>query len=143
VATRESALVDGGVLQRYVLGTYSARRLGLESTGNAGGVHNLEVAANAEGFDAMLKGMRRGLVVTELMGQGVNTVTGDYSRGAAGFWVEDGAIAYPVDELTIASNLRDMYRGIEAVGADIDRRSATAIGSLLVGRMTVAGGDGG
>ncbi len=142
VATRESPLVDGGVLQRYVLGTYSARRLGLESTGNAGGVHNLEVAANAEGFDAMLKGMRRGLVVTELMGQGVNTVTGDYSRGAAGFWVEDGAIAYPVDELTVASNLRDIFLGIEAVGADIDRRSATAVGSLLVGKMTVAGGDG-
>jgi PmbA protein len=86
--------------------------------------------------------MRRGLVVTELMGQGVNTVTGDYSRGAAGFWVEDGAIAYPVDELTIASNLRDIFLGIEAVGADIDRRSATAVGSLLVGRMTVAGGAG-
>ena len=142
VATRESALVDAGVLQRYVLGTYSARRLGMESTGNAGGVHNLEVQANAEGFDALLKGMRRGLVVTELMGQGVNTVTGDYSRGAAGFWVEDGAIAYPVDELTIASNLRDMFQAIEAVGADVDRRSATAIGSLLVGRMTVAGGVG-
>ncbi|GIX37729.1 MAG: PmbA protein [Silanimonas sp.] len=122
---------------------YSARRLGLESTGNAGGVHNLEVAANAEGFDAMLKGMRRGLVVTELMGQGVNTVTGDYSRGAAGFWVEDGAIAYPVDELTIASNLRDMYAAIEAIGRDIDPRSATAVGSVLVGRMTVAGGAGG
>jgi len=143
VATRESPLVDGGVLQRYVLGTYSARRLGLESTGNAGGVHNLEVAANAEGFAAMLKGLRRGLVVTELMGQGVNTVTGDYSRGAAGFWVEDGAIAYPVDELTIASNLRDMFLGIEAVGADVDRRSATAVGSVLVGKMTVAGGAGG
>ncbi|MGL6291054.1 MAG: metalloprotease PmbA [Silanimonas sp.] len=141
VATRESALVDGGVLQRYVLGTYSARRLGLESTGNAGGVHNLEVAANAEGFDSMLKGMTRGLVVTELMGQGVNTVTGDYSRGAAGFWVEGGAVAYPVDELTIASNLREMFMAIEAVGADIDTRSATAVGSLLVGRMTVAGGE--
>ncbi len=143
VATRESALVEGGVLQRYVLGTYSARRLGMESTGNAGGVHNLEVAANTEGFDAMLKGMGRGLVVTELMGQGVNTVTGDYSRGAAGFWVEDGAIAYPVDELTIASNLRDMFLAIEAVGSDIDRRSATSVGSLLVGRMTVAGGENG
>lgn len=142
VATRESALVDAGVLQRYVLGTYSARRLGLVSTGNAGGVHNLEVAANAEGFEAMLKGMGRGLVVTELMGQGVNTVTGDYSRGAAGFWVEDGAIAYPVDELTIASNLRDMFLAIEAVGADIDPRSATAMGSLLVGRMVVAGTGG-
>ena len=140
VATRESALIDAGVLQRYVLGTYSARRLGLESTGNAGGVHNLEVAANATGFDAMLKGMGRGLVVTELMGQGVNTVTGDYSRGAAGFWVENGAIAYPVDELTIASNLRAMFMAIEAVGADIDRRSATSVGSVLIGRMTVAGG---
>ena len=105
-------------------------------------MHNLEVAPNAEGFDAMLKGLRRGLVVTELMGQGVNTVTGDYSRGAAGFWVEDGAIAYPVDELTIASNLREMYLGIDAVGGDVDRRSATAIGSVLVGKMTVAGGGG-
>jgi PmbA protein len=143
VATRESALVDAGVLQRYVLGTYSARRLGMESTGNAGGVHNLVVQANAEGFDALLKGMRRGLVVTELMGQGVNTVTGDYSRGAAGFWVEDGAIAYPVDELTIASNLRDMFQAIEAVGADVDVRSATAVGSVLLGRMTVAGGTAG
>ncbi|MBS3958560.1 MAG: metalloprotease PmbA, partial [Xanthomonadaceae bacterium] len=143
VATRESALIEAGVLQRYVLGTYSARRLGLASTGNAGGVHNLEVAANAEGFDALLAGMRRGLVVTELMGQGVNTVTGDYSRGAAGFWVEDGAIAWPVDELTIASNLRDMFQAVEAVGADIDPRSATAVGSLLLGRMTVAGGTGG
>jgi len=143
VATRESALIEAGVLQRYVLGTYSARRLGLASTGNAGGVHNLEVAANAEGFDALLAGMRRGLIVTELMGQGVNTVTGDYSRGAAGFWVEDGAIAWPVDELTIASNLRDMFQAVEAVGADIDPRSATAVGSLLIGRMTVAGGAGG
>ncbi|MFN3964106.1 MAG: metalloprotease PmbA [Silanimonas lenta] len=143
VATRESPLIDDGLLARYVLGSYSARRLGLESTGNAGGVHNLEVSANAEGFEAILAGMRRGLVVTELMGQGVNTVTGDYSRGAAGFWVEDGAIAYPVDELTIASNLREMYAAIEAIGRDIDPRSATAVGSVLVGRMTVAGGAGG
>lgn len=143
VATRESLLIDDGLLARYVLGSYSARRLGLESTGNAGGVHNLEVSANAEGFEAILAGMRRGLVVTELMGQGVNTVTGDYSRGAAGFWVEEGAIAYPVDELTIASNLREMYAAIEAIGRDIDPRSATAVGSVLVGRMTVAGGAGG
>jgi PmbA protein len=140
VATRESPLIEDGVLARYVLGSYSARRLGLESTGNAGGVHNLEVAANAEGFEALLSGMRRGLVVTELMGQGVNTVTGDYSRGAAGFWVENGAIAHPVDELTIASNLREMYAAIEAIGRDIDPRSATAVGSVLIGRMTVAGG---
>lgn len=142
VATSASALIDRGVLQRYVLGTYSARRLGLASTGNAGGVHNLQVSANAEGFDEILRGMGTGLVVTELMGQGVNTVTGDYSRGAAGFWVEDGAIAYPVDELTIASNLRDMFQRIEAVGTDVDPRSATAIGSVLVGRMMVAGGAG-
>lgn len=141
VATSESALISEGVLQRYVLGTYSARRLGLESTGNAGGVHNLEVSANAEGFDAMVRGMGRGLVVTELMGQGVNTVTGDYSRGAAGFWVENGELAYPVDELTIAGHLREMYAGIEAIGADIDPRSATAIGSVLIGKMTVAGGE--
>jgi Predicted Zn-dependent proteases and their inactivated homologs len=139
VATRESALVEGGVLQRYVLGSYSARKLGLRTTGNAGGVHNLVLAANAGGFDGLVAGMRRGLVVTELMGQGVNAVTGDYSRGAAGFWVEDGAIAYPVDGITIAGNLRDMFLGIEAVGDDVDPRSHIRTGSILVGRMTVAG----
>ena len=141
VATRESALIDGGVLQRYVLGTYSARRLGLESTGNAGGVHNLDVSSNAGEQADLLRQMGRGLLVTELMGQGVNTVTGDYSRGAAGFWVENGEIAYPVDELTIASNLREMFMGIEAVGSDIDTRSATGIGSVLLKGMTVAGGE--
>ncbi|HRP73618.1 MAG TPA: metalloprotease PmbA [Luteimonas sp.] len=141
VATRASALVEGGVLQRYVLGSYSARRLGLQTTGNAGGVHNLEVAANAGGFDEMVRGMGRGLVVTELMGQGVNAVTGDYSRGAAGFWVENGEITHPVDGITIAGNLRDMFLGIEAVGSDVDPRSHIRTGSILVGRMTVAGGD--
>lgn len=141
VATRESALVEGGVLQRYVLGSYSARRLGLATTANAGGVHNLEVAANAGGFDAMLGGMGRGLLVTELMGQGVNNITGDYSRGAAGFWVEDGAISHAVDGITIAGNLKAMFRDIEAVGSDVDPRSHIGTGSILVGRMTVAGAN--
>jgi PmbA protein len=139
VATTESALVRDGVLQRYVLGSYSARRLGLESTGNAGGIHNLLATANARGLDAMRAGMGRGLLVTELMGQGVNTITGDYSRGAAGFWIENGEIAHAVDEVTIAGNLREVFLGIEAVGADIDRRSHLLVGSVLVGRMTVAG----
>ncbi|MDQ3269242.1 MAG: metalloprotease PmbA [Pseudomonadota bacterium] len=139
VATRESALVSSGVLQRYVLGSYSARRLGLETTGNAGGVHNLQTAANAGDLDAMLKGMDRGLLVTELMGQGVNAITGDYSRGAAGFWVEDGQIRYPVDGITVAGNLRDMFMAIEAVGSDVDERSHVRTGSILVGRMMVAG----
>jgi PmbA protein len=144
VATRDSALVEGGVLARYVLGSYSARKLGLESTGNAGGIHNLVVEpgsaeGTAEDFAGMLRRLGTGLLVTEVMGQGVNTLTGDYSRGAAGFWVENGAIAYPVEEITIAANLRDMFAGIRAVGADVDPRSAILTGSILVGRMTVAG----
>ncbi|MFC3549964.1 metalloprotease PmbA [Lysobacter cavernae] len=139
VATRESPLVKGGVLQRYILGSYSARKLGLQTTANAGGVHNLQVEANAGDFEAMLAGMGRGLLVTELMGQGVNTVTGDYSRGAAGFWIEDGQIQYPVDGITVAGNLRNMFQSIEAVGSDVDPRSHVRTGSILVGRMTVAG----
>ena len=139
VATRESPLVTGGVLQRYILGSYSARRLGLRTTANAGGVHNLQVAANGGDFDSMLAAMGRGLLVTELMGQGVNTITGDYSRGAAGFWVEDGRIQYPVDGITIAGNLKQMFAAIEAVGSDVDPRSHIRTGSILVGRMTVAG----
>ncbi len=141
VATRDSALVSGGVLQRYILGSYSARRLGLATTGNAGGVHNLQVAANAGDRASLLAGMGTGLLVTELMGQGVNSVTGDYSRGAAGFWVENGQIAYPVDGITIAGNLKQMFATIEAVGSDVDSRSHIAVGSILVGRMTVAGDD--
>ena len=140
VATRDNPLVVDGVLQRYVLGSYSARRLGLATTANAGGVHNLEVAANAGTLDEMLRGMGRGLLVTELMGQGVNGVTGDYSRGAAGFWIEGGQPAYPVDESTIAGNLRAMFAGIEAVGREVDPRSHIRIGPVLLGRMTVAGG---
>jgi len=141
VATRASPLVEGGVLQRYVLGSYSARKLGLQTTGNAGGVHNLQVGANAPDFDALLRGMGRGLVVTELMGQGVNNVTGDYSRGAAGFLVENGEIVHPVDGITMAGNLREMFQAIEAVGNDADPRSHIRTGSILLGRMTVAGGD--
>ena len=139
VATRESALVRDGIVARYVLGSYSARKLGLETTANAGGVHNLQVAANAGDLDAMLRGMGRGLLVTELMGQGVNPITGDYSRGAAGYWVEDGEIAYPVDGITVAGNLKQMFAAIEAVGTDVDPRSHVGTGSILVGSMTVAG----
>jgi len=135
----DSDLVRDGVLQRYLLGSYSARKLGLESTGNAGGVHNLEVSANAVDLKSMARGMGRGLLVTELMGQGANTVTGDYSRGASGFWIENGEIAHPVDELTIAGRLQDLFLGIEAVGADVDRRSHVAVGSILVGKLMVAG----
>ena len=145
VATRDSALIENGVLARYVLGSYSARKLGLESTGNAGGIHNLVVEPGhadggaAEDFRGMLKRLGTGLLVTEVMGQGVNTITGDYSRGAAGFWVENGEIAYPVEEITIAANLRDMLSGIVAVGSDVDKRSHLLIGSVLVDRMTIAG----
>ncbi len=139
VATKRSHLIRDGVLERYVLGSYSARKLGLQSTGNAGGVHNLQVKANAGGLEELLAGMRTGLLVTELMGQGVNGVTGDYSRGAAGFWVEDGVLAYPVDGITVAGNLKAIFSGIEAVGRDVDRRSHVGVGSILVGRMTVAG----
>lgn len=145
VATRESALVEGGVLQRYVLGSYSARKLGLQTTGNAGGVHNLVVAAGARDgeapatFAAMLQRLGTGLLVTELIGQGVSIVTGDYSRGAAGFWVENGAIAYPVQEITIAGNLHDMFMQVQAIGADVDPRSSLLTGSILIDRMTVAG----
>ncbi len=139
VATRRSALVQGGVLQRYVLGSYSARKLGLQSTANAGGIHNLLVKTGDDDFAAMLRRLGSGLLVTEVMGQGVNLVTGDYSRGASGFWVEDGAIAYPVEEITIAGNLRDMLLGIVAIGGDVDRRSHILCGSILVERMTIAG----
>ena len=141
VATRNSPLVAGGVLQRYVLGSYSARKLGLQTTANAGGVHNLKVTANAGDLPSLLSGMGSGLLVTELMGQGVNGVTGDYSRGAAGFWIENGQVAYPVDGITIAGNLKQMFAGIEAVGSDIDPRSHVSTGSILIGKMTVAGND--
>nr|WP_239538021.1 metalloprotease PmbA [Dyella mobilis] len=145
VATRDSALIENGVLARYVLGSYSARKLGLPTTGNAGGIHNLVVEpGHADGgtphdFSGMLKLLGTGLLVTEAMGQGVNVITGDYSRGAAGFWVENGEIAYPVEEITIAANLRDMLAGIRAVGGDVDPRSHLLTGSILLDKMTVAG----
>ncbi|MGE0357363.1 MAG: metalloprotease PmbA [Burkholderiales bacterium] len=139
VATAPRRVVDAGVLTGYFLSSYSARKLGLATTGNAGGSHNLVLQPGAEDFEALVRRMGRGLVVTELMGQGVNPVNGDYSRGAVGFWVEGGEILYPVEEVTIAGNLPEMYRGIAAVGRDVIVRGARSTGSLLVERMTVAG----
>lgn len=143
VATRDRTLVDHGVLTGYVLSTYSARKLGLKTTGNAGGVHNLIIESGSStgvhDFAALVKQMGRGLVVTELMGSGVNGVTGDYSRGAAGFWVENGQLAYPVHEITIAGNLKEMLKQIVAVGSDIDARGGIRTGSILLESMTVAG----
>ena len=140
VATRDRELVADGVVTGYILSSYSARKLGLETTGNAGGSHNLLVKPSlAGGMDALLPRLGTGLLVTELMGQGVNMVTGDYSRGAAGFWVENGSIQYPVAEITIAGNLRDMLKGIAAVGDDVDVRGATRVGSILLPEMTIAG----
>ncbi|HVP89107.1 MAG TPA: metalloprotease PmbA, partial [Casimicrobiaceae bacterium] len=140
VATHPRDVVRDGVVCGYFLGSYSARKLGLVSTGNAGGNHNLVVSHGDEDLAALLRRMNRGLLVTELLGQGVNPVTGDYSRGAAGYWVEEGAIAYPVEEITIAGNLAEMYREIVAVGNDVDRRGSRHCGSVLIGSMTVAGG---
>ncbi len=140
VATRDRELIADGILTGYILSSYSARKLGLTTTGNAGGGHNLIVAPNlAGGTQAMLQRLGTGLLVTELMGQGINMVTGDYSRGAAGFWVENGAIQYSVAEITIAGNLRDMLMGIAAVGDDIDARGGTRVGSILLQEMTIAG----
>jgi len=138
VATREKHFVNAGVVENYVLGSYSARKLGMATTGNAGGVFNLQVEGRTLTVDELLGEMGQGLLVTDLMGQGVNSVTGDYSRGASGFWVEDGAIAYPVDELTIAANLRDVYCDIVALGDDVDERGNIRTPSILVGGMTVA-----
>ena len=138
VATQSRDVVVDGVLRGYFLGSYSARKLGLQSTGNAGGAHNL-VVPGTDDLPALLRRMGRGLFVTEQLGQGVNPVTGDFSRGAAGFWIEDGEIAYPVEEITIAGNLRRMFRDIVALGNDIDRRGSRHIGSILVAQMTVAG----
>lgn len=139
VATQARDLVRDGVLQGYILSTYSARKLGLRSTGNAGGVHNLTITPSDSDFDALLRQMNTGLLVTELMGQGVNMVTGDYSRGAAGFWVENGVIQYPVQEITIAGNLKTMFKNIVAIGNDVDYRGNTRTGSILVEQMSIAG----
>jgi len=139
VAPANRDLVRDGVLLGYVLDVYSARKLGMKSTGNAGGVHNLTIVPGAEDLAGLLRQMGTGLLVTELIGFGVNTVTGDYSRGAAGFWVENGTIAYPVEEITIAGNLRDMFRGLLAVGNDVDVRGNIRTGSILIDSVTVAG----
>lgn len=141
VATSERDLVRDGVLQGYLLSSYSARKLGLETTGNAGGVYNLLAAPTTEaGEQELLQQMGRGLLVTEMMGQGANPVTGDYSRGAAGFWVENGEIQHPVEEITVAGNLLEMYQGIAAVGSDIDARAGIQCGAILVDGLTVAAG---
>jgi PmbA protein len=139
VATRARTVVRDGVLQGYFLGCYAARKLGMKSTGSAGGNHNLVLVPDGPDFPGMLARLRRGLLVTELLGHGVNLVTGDYSRGAAGYWVEGGEIAYPVEELTIAGNLREMFRGIAGVGSDIVVRGSRRSGSVLVQNMTIAG----
>jgi PmbA protein len=139
VATHDRDLVVDGVIQGYVLGSYSARRLGLQTTGNAGGAHNLLVPGNADDLAAIVRDMGTGLVVHELIGQGVNIVTGDYSRGAVGFWVENGEIAHPVHEVTIAGNLRELYSRIVAIGRDQDLRGGIRCGSVLVDGMRIAG----
>ena len=139
VKTANRDIVSNGVLQSYILSSYSARKLAMKSTGNAGGVHNLTVDSGDNDFAAMLKQLDTGLLVTELMGQGVNKVTGDYSRGASGFWVERGQILYPVEEITIAGNLKDMYKNIVSVGNDVDYRGNIRTGSILIEQMSIAG----
>ncbi len=140
VATVERNVVDNGTVQGYFLGSYSARKLGMRTTGNAGGAHNLIMqTATPLDFQSLLKQMGTGLLVTELMGQGVNAVTGDYSRGASGFWVEHGEIAFPVEEITIAGNLKEIFQGILAVGSDVIVRGSKQCGSVLINRMTIAG----
>ncbi|MDX1467185.1 MAG: metallopeptidase TldD-related protein, partial [Halomonas sp.] len=139
VQTRDNVFVRDGRLASYMLSAYSARRLGLETTGNAGGARNLRITAPLQSREALLERMGRGVLVTELMGQGVNGVTGDYSRGAAGFWVEDGQIQHPVEEFTIAGNLEAMFRGLVGVGSDTDTRGSIHTGSWLIDEMMVAG----
>jgi len=141
VRTVDRELVRDGIVDGYLLGSYSARKLGLVSTGHAGGLHNLMVDASVDRPDqaSLLQRMGRGLLVTELMGQGVNGVTGDYSRGATGFWIEGGEIAYPVHEVTIAGNLRNLFAGLQAIGSDVDARGGVRVGSIWVGEFTIAG----
>ena len=139
VITRPRDLVTKGILNGYVLSSYSARKLGMQTTGNAGGIHNLYINTSDMDLDALLKKMDTGFLVTELLGHGVNIVTGDYSRGASGFWVEKGVIQYPVEEITIAGNLRDMFKNLVAIGNDVDRRHVICTGSILLDHMTIAG----
>jgi PmbA protein len=139
VATRTKNIITNGVLSTYLLGSYSARHLGMHTTGNAGGVHNLVVEPGTDNFEQLLKKMGTGFVVTELLGHGTNLITGDYSQGAAGFWVENGAIAYPVEEVTIAGNFEEIFANVVATGNDIDARSNVITGSVLLDRLTIAG----
>ena len=141
VACQPRTLVENGVLQGYLLGSYSARKLGMQSTGNAGGAHNILVRSSGQSLDQLLQTMGTGLLVTELLGHGMNMVTGDYSRGAAGYWVEKGLITHPVEEITIAGNMKDMLKGIIAIGNDVIPHSSRLTGSILIERMTVASAD--
>lgn len=140
VATKSRQLVQNGILQGYVLSSYSARKLGLQTTGNAGGSHNLIVQSTGQSLAELLQLMGTGLLVTEVLGHGLNMVTGDYSRGAAGFWVENGVIAYPVEEITIAGNMKDMLNQIIAIGTDAIKNTSKLTGSILIEQMTVAAG---
>ena len=139
VATADRDLVCGGVVKGYFLGSYSARKLGMATTGNAGGAHNLFLESTGQSYEELLAEMREGLVVTEMMGQGANTVTGDYSRGAAGYWVCGGAVEHAVHEITVAGNLKDMFRNIAAIGSDVDRRGGIYTGSILIEDLSIAG----
>lgn len=139
VATRNNLFIENGILRQYALGSYSARKMKMKTTGNAGGYHNLTVKAGTDDLQGLIKKMGRGLLVTELMGQGVNLLTGDYSRGVGGFWIENGEIQYPVHEITIAGHLRDIYRRIVAVGKDVDTRGNILTGSILIDEMMIAG----
>ena len=137
--TRDNVFIENGILKQYVLGLYSARRLNMQSTGNADGVHNLSVQSTVKDVHEMIGGIEKGFLVTDLMGQGVQILTGNYSRGAAGFWIENGKIQYPVEGVTIAGNLRDMFKGILAVGGDANKNYSTKCGSILIDKMMIAG----
>jgi len=139
VATREHDIIKDGILKEYVLSGYSARKLGLQTTGNAGGVHNLVVESGKDSLDDLMKKMGTGLLITDMIGFGVNQITGDYSRGASGFWVENGELAYPVEEITVAGNLVDMYKNIISIANDIDPRGNVLTGSVFMDTMTIAG----
>ena len=139
VLTHENVFVEGGRLHQYCLGVYSAKKLGMKTTGNAGGVHNLEIKTGNMDLSNLLKTMDTGLLITEMMGNGINLLTGDYSRGVSGFWVENGEIQYPVEEVTVAGRLQDIFMRITDVGNDVDIRGNIRTGSLLIEEMTVAG----
>ncbi len=139
VATEARDIVNDGILQGYVLGSYSARRLQMETTGNAGGVHNLTIDPGDQNLEEMIKNVDKGFLITELIGFGINSVTGDYSRGASGLWIENGEIVYPVEEVTVAGNLKDIFHNIASVGNDVDERRSTRCGSILVDGLTIAG----